>query len=159
MAEDKIAIYPGTFDPITDGHLDIIQRGLKIFDNIIIAVAENPKKTLFSSKQRVDMIKESTKDLNLQVESFGNLLADYAKQKNCKIIIRGLRAISDFEHEFQLASINAKLNPDLETIFVMTSEKHSFLSSSAVKEVASLKGDVSSLVPKTVEEKLREKFS
>ncbi len=155
----KTAIYAGTFDPITNGHLDVLERSLKIFDKIIVAVSEGPKKTLFSTEERVAIIKEITKTMeNVEVESFSGLLVDYVKQKESNTVIRGLRVISDFDYEFQMALANRKLSPDIDTLFIMTSEKYSFLSSSTVKEIAKNKGNVSCFVPKEVEEKLKGKF-
>tara|TARA_Y100000310_G_scaffold123379_1_gene122152 strand:- start:5207 stop:5683 length:477 start_codon:yes stop_codon:yes gene_type:complete len=156
----KTAVYPGTFDPITNGHLDILQRALKIFDKIIILVADNPnKKTLFSKEERLEIIKESTKDFqNVEVEYYNSLLLNFLKQKNTNFIIRGLRAVSDFEYEFQRALLNREVNQEIETVFIMTKDKYSYLSSSIVKEMAMFSGDVSKFVPKIVETKLKEKF-
>lgn len=147
-----IAIYPGSFDPITNGHIDILKRASKLFDNVIIAVLENPAKTpFFSVAERIAMIKETTSVLkNVQVDSFKGLTVDYAKQKNAKVLIRGLRAVSDFEYEMQMAQMNKSLYLDLETIFLVPSVENSFLSSSLVKEVAMLRGDVSQIVPDSV---------
>jgi len=153
----KTAVYAGTFDPITNGHIDVIERSLKIFDNLVIAVASS-KESLFTAEERVDMIKEATKGMNVEVEAFDGLLVNFVKNKNCNVIIKGLRAISDFESEFQMAHMNRKQNKDIDTIFVMTSQKYSFLSSSIVKEVAMLKGNVADFVPKAVENKLKGKF-
>ncbi len=155
----KTVIYPGSFDPITNGHLDIIQRALKLFDTVIIAVLENnTKKTLFSTQERIDLIKACTKKMNVEVETFSGLLADYAKSKNCCIIIRGLRAVSDFDFEFQMNVINNSINKDLETIFLMTSKEYFYLSSSVVKELASKGGDVSEYVPEEVKRALMKKY-
>ncbi|MEK6692476.1 MAG: pantetheine-phosphate adenylyltransferase [Nitrospirota bacterium] len=156
----KIAIYPGTFDPITNGHVDLIQRGLRIFDQIIVAVAEKPKKApLFSIEERTKMAKEATKRLgNVKVEPFDGLLIDYARAKGAKAIIRGLRAVSDFEYEFQMALMNRRLDSEVETVFMMPSEEYSYLTSSIVKEVASLKGSTKGLVPDIVEKEFRKKF-
>jgi pantetheine-phosphate adenylyltransferase len=154
----KTAIYAGTFDPVTNGHLDIIKRSCKIFDKVIVAVAGEPKKSLFTVEERVEMLKKATEGISADVDSFNSLLADYVKTKDCNIVIRGLRAVSDFEFELEMALMNKKLNPNFETVFIMTDEKNVFLSSSAVKEVAQLKGDVGQFVPKAVEEKLKEKF-
>ncbi|UCC39141.1 MAG: pantetheine-phosphate adenylyltransferase [Candidatus Aminicenantes bacterium] len=157
---EKIAIYPGSFDPITNGHVDIIKRALEIFDKILIAVLENPqKKSLFTTKERMDMIKEIFADReDVEVKAFHGLLVEFAKKNNAKIVIRGLRAISDFEYEFQMALMNRKLNPDIETFFMMPNVKYSFLSSNLVKEVFMLGGCLKDLVPEQVENKLREKF-
>jgi len=156
----KIAVYPGSFDPITNGHLDIIERAINIFDELIVAVAIDPNKsTLFSAQERVEMIKEVTKNLEkVRVQSFSDLLIDFMKRNNANIIIRGMRAISDFEHESQLALMNKKLAPEIETIFMVTCSKYSYLNSSIVKEIASLSGCISQLVPEIVEENLRKKL-
>ena len=157
----KVAIYPGTFDPITKGHLDIIKRSCKFVDKLIIAVSENDKKkTLFSISERMDMIKSVIQDeglLNIDVDSFNNLLMNYANKKKATIIIRGLRAISDFEYEFQMTGMNYKLNPKIETVFLMSSDKYQLISSKLIREINSLKGDVSQFVPKIVENKLKKK--
>jgi pantetheine-phosphate adenylyltransferase len=157
----KVAVYPGSFDPITYGHLDIIERGKKVFDKIIVAVLVNSSKDpLFSVEERTEMIREATRHLsNVEVDSFNGLLVDYLKKRNPHAILRGLRAISDFEYELQIASINRKLNDKVETFFLMTSNEHSFISSSMVKEVARYGADVKDLVPGTVEKALRKKFS
>ncbi|MFO7151662.1 MAG: pantetheine-phosphate adenylyltransferase [Bacillota bacterium] len=157
----SIAIYPGSFDPITNGHLDIIERGSKIFDELIVAVLQNPsKKYLFTMEERIEMIKDAVKHLpNVEVDYFNGLLVDFARKRNAKIVIKGLRAVSDFEYELQMALMNKKLYKDLETVFIMTSTKYSFLSSSIVREVASFGGCVKDLVPPVVEEKLRQKFA
>jgi len=156
----KIAIYPGTFDPITNGHIDLIQRGLRIFDEIIVAVAENPRKNpLFTIEERVKMAKEAVKELGkVDVESFDGLLIDYAKSKGARAIIRGLRAVSDFEYELQMALMNRRLDSEIETVFMMPSEEYSYLTSSIVKEVASLRGSTRGLVPEIVEKEFRKKF-
>ncbi len=157
----KTAVYPGSFDPATNGHIDVIERALKLFDRIIVAVGDNPgKKPLFSTKERIEMLKESTKHLkNLEIDSFSGLLLDYAKSKNSKIIIRGLRAVSDFEFEFQRALLNRVVDSGIETVFIMTKEDYVYLNSSIIKEIAMFQGKVTGLVPKIVENKLREKFS
>jgi pantetheine-phosphate adenylyltransferase len=156
----KKAVYPGSFDPITNGHVDIIQRGLEIFDNILVAVLENPKKkSLFATKERVAMIQEIFADYeNVQVKAFHGLLVDFAKAHDAKMIIRGLRAISDFEYEFQMVLMNRKLDPDIETLFMMPSVNYSFLSSRLVKEVCMLGGCLEGLVPPGVEKKLKKKY-
>lgn len=156
----RLAIYPGTFDPITNGHLDLVIRGIRIFDEVIIAVAPNPKKQpLFSLEERLRMIKESTVGLgNVKVEAFNGLLVDYVKSKGAVAIIRGLRAVSDFEYELQIALMNRRLNSEIETVFMMPSEEYSFLTSSLVKEVSSFGGSVKGLVPEVVEKALQEKF-
>ncbi len=164
MGNKKIGIYPGTFDPITNGHLDIIKRALKLFDLVIVAVGENPyKKTLFSMEERLYLIREAIKEIpennRIEVESFSGLLVDFAKKKSACAIIRGLRAVSDFEYEMQLALMNRKLSNNIDTVFLLTSLKWIFLSSSIIKEVARFGGKVDDLVPKIVAEKLKEKFN
>lgn len=157
----KIAVYPGSFDPITNGHLDIITRAINIFDELIVAVATKPNKsTLFSAQERISMIQEVTKDLNkVKIKEFSGLLISFMKKNNAQVIIRGMRAISDFEYESQMALMNKKLAPEIETIFMVTDYKYAYLNSGIVKEVASLKGCISQLVPKIVEKKLKEKLS
>lgn len=157
----NIAVYPGTFDPITNGHLDIIKRGAKVFDEIIVAVAFNPKKEpFFEIEERVNIIREVTKDIpSVSVESFSGLLIDYLEEHHAQIILRGLRAISDFEYEFQMASMNRKLASKFETIFMMTGEQYSYLSSSFVKEICRLGGNVDCFVPERVNKALVEKYS
>lgn len=154
------AIYPGTFDPITNGHIDILLRSLRIFDHIVVGIGPNPKKTaLFSLEERISMIQESIKGIpDVSVEIFDGLLVDFAKKHNARAIIRGLRAVSDFEYEFQMALMNRKLDNEIETVFLMPSEEYSYLTSSIIKVVGSFGGDVSSLVPKHVYDKLKEKF-
>jgi pantetheine-phosphate adenylyltransferase len=158
----KIAIYPGTFDPITNGHLDILMRSIKFVDKLIIAVSNNnKKKTLFNVTKRVEMIKKVIQDENIsnvEVDFFDGLLMNYANKKEAKIIIRGLRAISDFEYEFQMTGMNYKLNPKIETVFLMSSDKYQLISSKLIKEINSLKGDISQFVPKTVENQLKKKL-
>ena len=157
----KTAVYPGSFDPVTNGHIDVIERALKIFDKVIVAVGDNPgKKPLFTKKERIGMLEESTKHLkNIWIDSFAGLLLDYVKSKNSKIVIRGLRAVSDFEFEFQRALLNRVVDSGIETVFIMTKEDYVYLNSSIIKEIAMFNGKVSGLVPKIVEKKLREKFS
>lgn len=157
----KIAVYPGSFDPITFGHLDIINRALKIFDEVIIAVAHNEqKKPLFTVEERVDMIKSVMKDNSrATVDTFDGLLVDYARSCKAQAIVRGLRAISDFEYELQMAQINRGISREVETVFLMTSVFYSFLSSSIVKEVYSLKGPIDGLVPPLVKKALDAKFN
>lgn len=156
----KIAVYPGSFDPVTNGHLNIIERAINIFDELIVAVAVNPNKsTLFSVQERIYMIKEVTKNFErLKVQTFSGLLINFMKKNKANVIIRGMRAISDFEHESQLALMNKKLAPEIETIFMVTCSKYAYLNSSIVKEIASLNGCVTQLVPEIVEKKLREKL-
>jgi pantetheine-phosphate adenylyltransferase len=150
----KIAVYPGSFDPVTNGHINIIERTTKIIDKLIVAVAVDSKKsTLFSAQERTDMIKE-----NVEVLSFSGLLTDFVRKNKANIIIRGMRAISDFEHESQLALMNKELAPEIETIFMVTCSMYSYLNSSIVKEIASLNGNISQLVPKIVEKKLNTLF-
>ena len=158
--KNRVAVYPGFFDPITNGHVDIIKRGLNVFDHLIVAVLENPKKTaLFSTKERVIMIENIlSKQKNIEVKSFHGLLVDFMKKNNSKIVIRGLRAISDFEYEFQMALMNMKLEPEIETLFMMPNVSFTFLSSRLVKEVAMLGGTLEGLVPNDLEEKLKAKF-
>ncbi|NSL50758.1 pantetheine-phosphate adenylyltransferase [Calidifontibacillus erzurumensis] len=156
----SIAVCPGSFDPITYGHLDIIRRGAKVFDTVYVGVLNNSAKTsLFTVEERIDLIKKATKDIpNVIVESFNGLLVEYARKKNATAILRGLRAVSDFEYEMQLTSMNRTLGEDIETFFMMTNNQYSFLSSSIVKEAAKYHGNISTLVPKEVEEALREKY-
>jgi pantetheine-phosphate adenylyltransferase len=157
----KIAVYPGSFDPITNGHIDIIKRGLRMFDELIILIAYNPnKKTLFSVNERLEMIQEVIKDCNnIRVDSFDGLLVDFVKKIGANVILRGLRALSDFEYEFQLALINRRLNRDIETVFLMTGYKWFYTSSTIINEAASLGGSVKGLVPDIVNQKLLEKYT
>jgi pantetheine-phosphate adenylyltransferase len=154
------AIYPGSFDPITNGHVDIVERGLKVFDRILVAVLENPKKDpLFSTKERVTMIRKIFQGRKeIEIKSFHGLLVEFAEANGSGTVIRGLRAISDFEYEFQMALMNRKLAPRMETLFMMPSLEFSFLSSNLVKEVFMLGGNVRDLVPGLVEAKMREKL-
>lgn len=156
-----IAIYPGTFDPVTNGHIDIIKRALNLFDKLIVAVAHSPQKNpLFSVEERVGFIMNATEGMeNLEIADFGSLLTDYAKRKGANIIIKGLRAISDFDFELQMGLMNRTLDKSLETIFMIPSEEYSFLSSKIIKEIASFHGDVKSHVPPSVAALLRHKFS
>ncbi len=156
----KVAIYPGSFDPITYGHIDIIERGLEIFDKVILAIAENEeKRPLFSVEERLRMVKSFFKDNpGVIVDSFKGLLVDYVGKTNAKVILRGLRATSDFEYEFHMASMNRSLNTHLDTLFMMTSKDYFFVSSRTIKEVARLGGAVEGLVPDLVVRRLKEKF-
>ncbi|MFH1479011.1 MAG: pantetheine-phosphate adenylyltransferase [Candidatus Omnitrophota bacterium] len=156
----NIAIYPGSFDPVTYGHIDIVKRALKIFDKVIVAVAHNTeKKPLFSVKERVQMLKETLSGVkNIEIDDFDVLVVDYIKKKKARVVIRGLRMISDFEYEFQMALTNRKLRNDVETIFMMPSEAYSYLSSKLIKEVASLGAGLKGFVPKSVEKKLKAKL-
>lgn len=157
----NVAVYAGTFDPITNGHVDIIQRSLKVFDRVVVAIGENEiKKALFSVEERKELISLVTKKLDnrVSVDSFSGLLVDYVREIGAKVIVRGLRAVSDYEYEAQMATINGQLADDIETVFLMTSANLSFISSSVVKEVARNFGDVSSLVPTIVAERLRQAF-
>lgn len=154
-----VAIYPGSFDPLTNGHLSLIQRGLRMFDRLVVAVVVNPKKTpLFSVEERRQMIQEAVKDPRVEVDAFQGLLVDYVRQKKINVILRGLRAVSDFEHEFQMANMNRKLYPQFETVFMMTGEDYFYISSNMVREVASLGGNVKGLVPENVYTRLLAKF-
>lgn len=158
----KTAIYPGTFDPITNGHLSIVNRALEIFDKLVIAILHNPQKVpLFSIKERIHMIRESLgteANSRIEVDSFEGLLVDYVVKKQSNVILRGVRAMSDFEYEFQMALMNRKLNRKVQSIFLMTDYKWFYISSTIIKEAASLGGDISGLVPKIVDVKLKEKF-
>ncbi|MCL5267512.1 MAG: pantetheine-phosphate adenylyltransferase [Bacteroidetes bacterium] len=156
----KTAIYPGTFDPVTYGHVDVAKRAAQLFDRVIICVAVNTLKTpLFSGKERVDLIEEAMKDItNIEVEQFEGLLVDYALKKKASAIVRGLRAVSDFEYEFQMALTNRKLCKDIDTVFLMPHEKYTYLNSTIVREIARFGGDVSEFVPPHVKDKLIHKF-
>ncbi len=156
----KIAVCPGSFDPITNGHIDIIQRGAKVFDELHVVVLNNSSKNpLFSVEERIDLIRKVTSHIpNVKIDSFQGLLVDYAISVNADAIIRGLRAISDFEYEMQITSMNRVLNEQIETFFIMTKNQYSFLSSSIVKEVARYDGNISDLVPSVVEEALKNKY-
>lgn len=155
------ALYPGTFDPITNGHIDLAQRASRIFDRVVVAVAANKGKApLFALEERVALAREALKDLpNVEVLSFGTLTVDCARMVGASVILRGLRAVSDFEFEFQLAGMNRHLGPELETMFLTPSDKYAFLSSSVIREIVKLGGDVSSFVPELVREALLKKFA
>jgi pantetheine-phosphate adenylyltransferase len=156
----SIAVCPGSFDPVTYGHLDIIKRGAKVFDRVYVVVLNNSsKKPLFSAKERMGLIQEATKNIsNIEVDNFNGLLVDYVRSKHANTILRGLRAVSDFEYEMQVTSMNRVLDDNIETFFMMTNNQYSFLSSSIVKEVAKYGGNISELVPKVVENALKSKF-
>lgn len=156
----RIAIYPGSFDPVTNGHIDIAQRGLKLFDRIIIAILHNPgKQSLFSVEERLEMLNESLSDTaNIEFDTFDGLLVDYARKRRAIAVLRGMRAVSDFEYEFQLALMNRKLNRDVETVFLMTGLRWIFTSSSIIKEAARFGGDVSDMVPPGVNQRIKAKF-
>ncbi len=157
MSKTK-AIYPGSFDPLTNGHLDIIERASELYDEITVALLINTsKKGLLSFEERLEILKtETEKFKNVKVDFFGGLLVEYCREKDIKVIIRGLRAVSDYEYEMQIAQMNRNLNNNVETVFLMTNTKYSFLSSSIVKEVAKFGGDISEIVPKSVEDKLKD---
>ena len=155
-----LAMYPGSFDPVTNGHLDLISRGAKIFDRLVVAVLRNlDKEPLFSVSERMEMLREVTREWpNVEIDVFDGLLMDYARQKKAQVILRGIRAISDYEYELQMALMNRKLEPKIETVFMMPAEIYSYLSSRLVREIARLGGSVKDLVPQLVEERLRAKF-
>jgi pantetheine-phosphate adenylyltransferase len=155
------AVYPGTFDPITNGHLDIIRRGGRLFDSVYVAILENPEKApLFPLEERMEILRAVAGGLpNVRIESFEGLLIDYARARGARAIVRGLRALSDFEYEFQMALMNQRLGPDIDTVFMMPSEAYSFVSSRLVKEVARLGGDVTSLVPPEVAARLGRRYA
>ena len=156
----RIGVCPGSFDPVTNGHVDIFLRASKMFDLVIVAVFHNPnKKPLFTMEERVEMLNLATKDIaNIKVDSFSGLLYDYVLQQNSKFIVRGLRALSDFEYEFQRALLIKKIVPEIETIFMMTSNEYSFVSSSSIKELAKFGGPITGLVPECLEEKITKRI-
>ncbi len=157
----RAAIYPGSFDPLTNGHIDLIERATRIFDKVIVAVANNTRKTtLFSIEERITMLKAATQHIKgIEVEAFEGLVIDFAKKKKINVLIRGTRMISDFEYEFQMALTNRRLSKDIETVFLMPSEQYSFISSTLLKEAVSLGADISSFVPQLVEKRLKERLS
>jgi len=157
---ERIAIYPGSFDPVTNGHLDIIQRGLTLFDKIIVTILENPeKKALFTVPERIELLEDSLKHIgNIEITSDGGLLVDFVVKRKAHAILRGMRAVSDFEYEFQMALMNRKLNRDIQTVFLMTGLRWIFTSSSIIKEAAQFGGDIESMVPPVVFKKLKEKY-
>lgn len=156
----RIAIYPGSFDPVTYGHIDIAKRGLKLFDRIIVAILHNPgKQSLFTIEERLEMLNDAMQGIDsIEFDTFDGLLVDYARQRNAQAVLRGMRAVSDFEYEFQLALMNRKLNRDIETVFLMTGLRWIFTSSSIIKEAARFGGDVSDMVPPVVNQRLQAKF-
>jgi pantetheine-phosphate adenylyltransferase len=157
----KVAIYPGSFDPVTNGHLDVVERGLKIFDKLIVAILVNPNKSfLFTLEERVEMLKESLKEFaNVEIDTFDGLLVDYAAQRKAHAILRGLRALSDFEYEFQMALMNRRLNREIQTVFLMTGLRWIFTSSSIIKEAAQFGGSIEGMVPVLVEQKIKERYA
>ncbi len=157
---ERTAVYPGSFDPVTNGHLDIIHRGLKLFDRIIITILDNPaKKALFTVEERATLLRESVTEIDrIEVDSYDGLLVDYAQKRQAHAILRGMRAVSDFEYEFQMALMNRRLNREVQTVFLMTGLRWIFTSSSIIKEAAQFGGDVESMVPPAVKKKLEEKF-
>ncbi len=157
----KIAIYPGSFDPITNGHIDVIERASSLFEKVIVAIVDNPqsKNFMFNQKERLSLVVKSIERFeNVEVEVFSGLLIDYAQLKKASVVVRGLRAISDFEYEFQMALMNRKLDSNINTLFLMPHQKYIHISSSLIKEIASLGGDVSSYVPKHIEALLKDKY-
>jgi pantetheine-phosphate adenylyltransferase len=160
-AKSVLAIYPGSFDPVTNGHLDLIERGAKLFDRLIVAVLQNlDKDPLFALSERLEMLREVTRPWpNVEVDVFEGLLVEFARQKRAQVILRGIRALSDYEYELQMALMNRKLEPKIETVFMMPAEAYSYLSSRLVREIARLGGSLKDMVPPRVEERLRAKFS
>lgn len=157
----RIAVYPGSFDPVTNGHIDIIHRASKAFDKLIVVVLNNSnKQPLFTVAERVELLQKSCESMeHIEIDSYSGMLIEYAQMKNAHFIVKGLRAVSDFEYEFQMALMNRKLNTEIETMFLMTCDRFSYLSSSMVKEVARYNGDISELVPEIVEKKIKEKLA
>ncbi len=158
---ERIAIYPGSFDPVTNGHIDIAKRGLKLFDKIIVAILHNPaKSSLFSVEERMEMLKISMQHLsNIEIDTFDGLLVDYAARRGARAILRGMRAVSDFEYEFQLALMNRKLNREIQTVFLMTGLRWIFTSSSIIKEAVRFGGNIEDMVPPIVNERIKRKFN
>lgn len=157
----KIAVYPGSFDPLTCGHMDLIERSARLFDRVIVAILTNPDKVpLFSVADRLEILRENAgaRFPNLEIDVFSGLLVDYAALKGANVIVRGIRAVSDYEYEFQMALMNRRLQPRIETVFMMPAENYSYLSSRLVKEIARLGGSITGLVPESVEQRLKEKF-
>ncbi len=156
----RTSVYPGSFDPITNGHLDIIRRASKIYDRVIVGVLNNSnKKPLFSAAERMEMIRSVTGGLdNVEVDCFEGLLVDFVKEKGAEVIVKGLRTVADFEYEFQMALLNKALNPEYETVFLMTDSKYSYISSSMVKELAGFNGDLTGLVPREIINKIKQKY-
>ncbi len=156
---ERIAIYPGSFDPVTNGHLDILERGLKLFDKIIIAILTNPKKTfLFNLKERIEMLEDSLREFSgVEIDTFDGLTVEFAAQCNAQAILRGLRAMSDYEYEFQMALMNRRLNREIQTVFLMTGLRWIYTSSSIIKEAAQFGGNIEGMVPPLVEKKIKEK--
>jgi pantetheine-phosphate adenylyltransferase len=161
MTKYKVAVYPGSFDPLTFGHIDIIERALEIFDEVIVSIFVNPnKKPLFTLEERIDILKNVLKDYSgVKIDNFNGLLTDYLREKKIKVVIRGLRAVSDLEYEFQYAAANRTLCPEIETVFFMPRLRYSYLSSSVVREIARFGGDVSKMVPQYVVEKIKNKYT
>ena len=157
---DTLAIYPGSFDPVTNGHMDLVHRAARIFPRLVVAVAVNVRKQpMFTPEERVDMLREALKPLpHVEVDAFSGLLVDYAMGRKANVVVRGLRALSDFENEFQMAHMNRRLAPNLETFFMMTGQEHFYVSSQTVKEVAHFNGDISGLVPDVVLQRMRAKY-
>ena len=158
---ERVAIYPGSFDPVTNGHLDILERGLKLFDKIILAILTNPKKIfLFSLAERIEMLEESLKEFpNVEIDTFDGLTVDFAAKRGAQGILRGLRAMSDFEYEFQMALMNRRLNREIQTVFLMTGLRWIYTSSSIIKEAAQFGGNIEGMVPPIVEDKIKQKYA
>ena len=158
----RVAVYPGSFDPVTNGHLDIIHRAARIYDRIIVGVLNNPKKKnpMFSVDERIDMLRQVTEDTdNVEVKSFEGLLVDFAKANGAEVIVKGLRTVADFEYEFQMALLNRALDQECETVFMMTDTKYSYISSSMVKELAGFRGDIAGLVPECIVDRIKGKIN